>query len=164
MVLQKLQQCKIAREDSRQRRDRETSDIHEGLQRQMKTLAGTELWPAQEDRTTPEYERKNARNSETSCPTPRKLPPLPSRFKVRKPIASIAPSFQTLEESIIGNKTAEEMVKQISGKQNQIQQEIPAQENPFSKPSHLLDAENLQIKIPKGYVRVVPDTGIETVS
>jgi len=55
------------------------------------------------------------------------------------------------------------MVKQISGKQNQIQQEIPAQENPFAKPSHLLNAENLQIKIPKGYARVVRDTGIETV-
>jgi len=42
------------------------------------------------------------------------------------------------------------MVKQISGKQNKIQQEIPVQENPFAKPSHLLDAENLQIKIPLG--------------
>ena len=50
-------------------------------------------------------------------------------------------------------------MKQISGKQNQTQQE-----NPFAKPSHLLDVENLQIKIPKGYARVVPDTGIETVS
>jgi len=39
----------------------------------MKTLAGTELWPAQEDRTTPENEGKNASNSKTSRPTPSKI-------------------------------------------------------------------------------------------
>ena len=137
----------------------------------MKTLAGTALWPAQEDGTTPENEKTDAGNSETSCQTNSKLPPIPSRFGVRKPIGSTTPSFQMLEKlvPIIGKKTqvrkgAEEMEKQISGKQNQTQQEIPAQENPFAKPSHLPDVENLQIKIPKGYARVVPDTGIETVS
>jgi len=94
-----------------------------------------------------------------------KLCPIPSRFTVRKPMGSTASSIQTMEQlaPIIGNKTqvrkgAEEMAKQISGKQNQTQQEIPAQENPLAKPSHLPDVENLQIKVPKGYARVVPDT------